>query len=427
MLSQEYIKESQESETLLIHELSRVKSAEGQDIVRFGFGQSPFLPIKGAIESLKQCVEHKEYVSVQGLEELRQAVAKFHNHYDQLAIEPDNVLIAPGSKILIYSMIASFNDADIFLITPSWVSYEPQANLATLPVTRIHTQFENRWRLQPSDLVRACERRVNKNRPIVMVFNYPGNPDGLTYTADELNALTAVFRQYNILVISDEIYGLLNHSGDHVSLARFYPEGTIVTSGLSKWCGAGGWRLGVALLPSTIEPKLKKTIIGIASETYSCAATPVQYAAIQAYQVGESVDNYLAHQRRILREAGTHVWQMLHHAGIHVHQCEGGFYLTLDFEPFRHALQARGIHTSNDLCECLIDTVGVAMLPGAVFGYDSDSLTTRLCYVDFDGVKAMAASEAIGLDTQLPKQFLQTYCPNVITGSRRITEWLSSR
>jgi aspartate aminotransferase len=137
-----------------------------------------------------------------------------------------------------------------------------------------------------------------------MVFNYPGNPDGLTYTESELTALTTVFRKYNILVISDEIYGLLNHQGNHVSLARFYPEGTIITTGLSKWCGAGGWRLGVALLPTTIEEKLKKTMIGIASETYSCASTPVQYAAIDAYQIGPDVEAYLAHQRRILNRVG---------------------------------------------------------------------------------------------------------------------------
>lgn len=424
MLNTAFIKQSQESETLLIHELSRLKVEQGQDIIRFGFGQSPFLPVPSAIESLKNRVEHKEYVSVQGLEPLREAVAKFHNHYDQINIDPDNVLIAPGSKILIYSIIASFSDADVFLITPSWVSYEPQANLAKLPVTRIQTQFEYRWRLQPSQLEQACEQRVNKERPIVMVFNYPGNPDGLTYTPDELVALTAVFRKYNILVISDEIYGLLNHTGNHVSLARFYPEGTIITSGLSKWCGAGGWRLGVALLPTTIEEKLKKTMIGIASETYSCASTPVQYAAINAYQIGQEVENYLAHQRRILALSGQHVWQTLHNAGVHVHAPEGGFYLTLDFEPFRHVLQSRGIETSKDICGSLIDTKGVAMLPGSVFGYEDHILTTRCCFVDFDGVGAIKASEAIGLHEPLTESFLNEYCPNVIDGSHRIADWL---
>ena len=424
MLKTQYVKESQESETLLIHELSRLKASQGEDIIRFGFGQSPFLPVPSALEELKNRVEHKEYVSVQGLEELRDAVATFHNHYDQINVTADNILIAPGSKILIYSIIASFNDADVFLVTPSWVSYEPQANLAKLPVTRIQTNFENRWRLLPSELERACEQRENKDRPIVMVFNYPGNPDGLTYTQEELEALTVVFRKYNILVISDEIYGLLNHQGNHTSLARFYPEGTIVTSGLSKWCGAGGWRLGVALLPTSLDDKLKKTMIGIASETYSCASTPVQYAAIKAYQIGSEVENYLAHQRRILRLCGTYVWQTLSDAGVNVHPSEGGFYLTLDFEPFRHVLESKGIKTSQDICQSLINTKGVAMLPGNVFGYTDNYLTTRLCFVDFDGVAAMKASEDFGLDTELPESFLQTNCPKVIDGSKRIAEWL---
>ena len=256
-------------------------------------------------------MSEKEYVNVQGIKELREAVAAFHNHYESINIDPKNVIVGPGSKMLIYSILAAFNEADVFIVTPSWVSYEPQAHLAKLDVTRIQTNFESRWRLTPELLEEACKNRQDKERPIVLIFNYPGNPDGLSYTADELRALATVFRENKIVVISDEIYGFLNHSASHLSLAQFYPEGTIVTTGLSKWCGAGGWRIGVALMPSSFNDTLKNTIIGIASETYSCAATPMQYAAVKAYEVSLETENYLAHQRRILNLAGNYVYEQL--------------------------------------------------------------------------------------------------------------------
>ena len=89
---------------------------------------------------------------------------------------------------------------------------------------------------------------------------------------------------------------------------------------------------------------------------------------------------------------------------IFINEPEGGFYLTLDFEPFRHVLNSKGIKTSKDICEALLSEKGVAMLPGSVFGYDQDILTTRLCYVDFNGVAAMKASEDLGQEKELPEQ-----------------------
>ncbi len=425
MLSKQYIKESQKSETLLINEASKLKEIAGETIFKFGFGQSPFLPPQHVIDTLAEFSPRKEYAAVQGIDELRDAVAAFHNHYEGLSIKGEDVLIGPGSKMLIYAVLATFNDADVFLVTPSWVSYEPQAKLAKLNVKRMKTSFETRWRLTPELMEEACRGR-DISRPGILILNYPGNPDGLTYSEPELMALTEVLRRYNILVISDEIYGLLNHSGNHVSLANYYPEGTIVTTGLSKWCGAGGWRLGVALLPSDIEPKFKETIIGIASETYSCAATPVQFAAIKAYQVGNEIDNYLKHQRRILKCAANYSYETLLQTGINLHAPQGGFYLNPDFTPLADKLTAKGIHTSQNLCDRLLQDTGVAILPGNAFGYEENQLVARLAYVDFNGVEAIAASEEIGLETELDHAFLNQYCPKIVEGINRMAGWLNN-
>jgi aspartate aminotransferase len=82
-----------------------------------------------------------------------------------------------------------------------------------------------------------------------------------------------------VIVIADEIYSLLTYSQEYATLDEFYPQGTIVSSGMSKWCGAGGWRLGFVHIPAALGELNFKTVVGIASETYSCAASPIQLAA----------------------------------------------------------------------------------------------------------------------------------------------------
>lgn len=420
------LRETEQSETLFVNDLSKTKESNGELIYKFGFGQSPFFPPEPVIKIAREEAHRKEYIAVQGLPKLREKIAAFHSHYDKVSITADRVVVGPGSKILIYAVMAAFKEAEVLLITPSWVSYEPQAKLAGHCVIRVQTTFKNRWRITPQQLNDACENRKDKTIPLLMVLNYPGNPDGLTYSELELKALSDVAREHSILIISDEIYGLLNHNGEHVSLARFYPEGTIITTGLSKWCGAGGWRLGVALLPESLNGKFKDCYIGIASETYSCATTSIEFAAIKAYEISEETDNYLAHQRRILATIGNYAYQTLSKANIKVYPPEGGFYLNPDFSNFKDKFREKGIINSQKLCERLLDETGVILLPGGAFGYLEDSLIARLAYVDFDGAKALRASEEIGLGTNLPLSFIKEYCPKINEGTEKLVAWVQS-
>src|SRR5690606_12101120 len=107
------------------------------------------------------------------------------------------------------------------------------------------------------------------------------NPHGYTYCNEELKAIAAVAREYRMLVLADEIYGEVHFLGKHTSIAQYYPEGTIVSSGLSKWCGAGGWRLGTFAFPAQLQ-WLKNAMATAASETYTSTSAPIQYAAVKA-------------------------------------------------------------------------------------------------------------------------------------------------
>ena len=169
-------------------------------------------------------------------------------------------------------------------------------------------------------------------------------------------ALADVARRHGLLVLSDEIYGELDHAGSHVSLARYYPEGTIVTGGLSKWCGAGGWRLGNAVFPRGLR-WLLDAVASLASETYSTAAAPIQRAAITAFSGGGDLDQYLTRQRRVLAAVGQAITRALIGGGVDVVAPDGGFYLFPDFGRHRPQLEARGISTGGQLCErrCQVD------------------------------------------------------------------------
>jgi aspartate aminotransferase len=414
-----------QSATLAINERCKLLQAEGKKIYNFGLGQSPFPVPTPVVNALKLYAHEKDYLPVKGLPALREAVVHFHMIMDKVEANPDLVLVGPGSKELMFLLQITFY-GEIVVPTPCWVSYVPQAHILGKKVRLIHTTFEDKWHITARYLTEFLENEKDQYRPRILVLNYPGNPDGLTYTPDELKDIAEVARNYEIVLLSDEIYGQLHHKGEHVSVANFYPEGTIISSGISKWCGAGGWRLGTFTFPENLN-WLLDAMASVASETYTSVSAPIQYAAVHAFQGGVHIERYLWHARRILSLLGQDCYKILSDAGVRVHSPEGGFYLFLDFTPLADQLNDQGIRDSDILCERLLQETGVAVLPGTAFERPSRELTARLSYVNFDGGKALAASETIPLHLDLPESFIQQNCHDTIEGVRKIAEWLSKK
>jgi aspartate aminotransferase len=310
---------------------------------------------------------------------------------------------------------------DLVIPTPSWVSYAPQAHIIGRTVQWVATRPEEGWRLRPDELERICED--DPERPRIAILNYPGNPTGRTYSTEELKGLARIARAHRVVLVSDEIYGELHHRGQHVSVARFYPEGTIVSGGLSKWCGAGGWRLGVFAVPESLRWLLDALAV-VASETFTSTSAPIQYAAVRAYEGGPEIDRYLVNSRRVLRALGKHCATVLGKARISVPGPQGGFYLFPNFEPVAEVLAERGVVTGATLCEHLLEQAGVALLPGSDFGRPKEELTARLAYVDFDGRGALEAAERWPRDTPLDEGFLREHCGPTLAGVDRIVEWV---
>ena len=405
------------SATLAINERSAELKRQGQHVYRFGLGQSPFPVPPKVVRALAEAAAEKDYLPVRGLFSLRGTIAAWHQRTYGQTFGPEDILIGPGSKELIFLLQLAY-DAELLLPSPSWVSYGPQAKILGRPVQWLPTRIEDGLRLRPEVLDAAC---AGAARPRLLILNYPNNPTGATYDADALAELAKVARTHGVLVLSDEIYGELNHQGAHASIANAYPEGTIISSGLSKWCGAGGWRLGYFAVPRALS-WLADAVAAIASETFTSVSAPIQYAAIRAFEPSAEIDTYVRKSRAVLRALGGHIADTLTAVGARLPSPEGGFYLFPDFSAHRVAFAARGITTSAELCEALLTATGVAVLPGTCFGRDPSELSLRLSYVNFDGQGAL---DGVSLGAPPDGAFLMRHCGEAVEAADRMAAFVT--
>jgi aspartate aminotransferase len=408
------------SATLYINEKSNELRKQGRHVYKLGLGQSPFPVPQPVVDALKVNAHQKDYQPVKGLFQLREAVADYYRRSQGISYDAEDVLIGPGSKELMFLLQLVYY-GDLVIPTPSWVSYAPQAHIIGRHVRWLPTRIENDWKLIADELTAQCKHDPNK--PRIVILNYPSNPAGTTYTIDELKAIARVAFNHKIILLSDEIYGELHHRGKHISIARFYPEGTIISGGLSKWCGAGGWRLGTFTFPRKVR-WLLDAMAAVASETYTATSAPIQYGAVRAFRGGTKIENYLWYSRTILRRLGRILARMLKETGTIVPEPDGAFYLFPDFSPLKDQLRKKGIMTSEQFCEKLLEDTGVAVLPGSAFGRPSEELTTRIAYVDFDGVRAISAAEQLKDEKAIDEEFLETYCGNTIRAIELLCDWL---
>jgi aspartate aminotransferase len=413
------VRRTKRSATLAINERSAELQAQGQKIFRLGLGQSPFPVPEPVAAELRSQAHQKDYLPVAGLHPLREAVAKFHNRRDGLEASAEDVMIGPGSKELLFLAQLCFQ-GELIVPAPGWVSYQPQATLLGLPTSWIPTTVEDGWRIRPEELRKACQ--TDPTRPRLLILNYPNNPAGTTLSEETLRELAKVCQEYGLLVLSDEIYGEVNHSGNHVSLASFYPEGTIISNGLSKWCGAGGWRLGTFLFPKSLY-WLREAMCVVASETYTSVSAPIQWAALAAYTPTEEMQDYLRRSRLVLTAVGETSYKILSEAGLNVPKPEGGFYLFPDASGLAAKLSKKGVTTSEELCEKLLTDTGVAVLPGSDFGREPSELTFRLATVNFDGGVALEKIEEFDGTSE---SFVETHCPELFEALTRMAQWMHS-
>ena len=402
-----HVKNLKISSTLRINEISKDLEAKGKKIFKFGFGQSPFEIPENIILELKNNANKNKYLAMQGLLDLRREIANYSNKKNIYNYKPENILIGPGSKELMFLLNIAF-DGDIILPIPSWVSYEPQATLGYNKIHWIETEREKNW--FPS--VESIEKIIlkNKNKNYLLFLNSPNNPSG--QICENLEEIAKIVKKHKVLVLSDEIYSELSFSKEYKSIANFCPENTIISSGLSKWCAAGGWRLGYFIIPNELR-ELGDSLKVLASETFSSVSAPVQYAAVNAYK--NNFENYLEKSRNILKIVGEFVYQNLKSNKVLINKPQGGFYIMPEFLDKKFS-------SSEQMCNDLLNKKGVAILPGSDFGFKKNKLIARLSFTDFDG-NAFMKNFNINENNE---DLLSKYAPNIIEGTKRLKDWVES-
>jgi aspartate aminotransferase len=393
------------SATLAINEKSKKLISKGKKVYRFGFGQSPFPVPEKIVSVLKKNADKKAYLPMQGLPELREAISNYLNKKTGNSFLKENIIITPGSKEGMFLMHMVFN-GDIILPAPSWVSYAPQAKIASNKVHWIQTTADNNW--FPTALELEKKIKLIKNKNIILILNSPNNPSGTT--CNNLKELSKVAKKYKIIILSDEIYTDLKFDKNYESISSYYPEGTCITGGLSKWCGAGGWRLGFFAAPRQLDTLMDNLKV-LASETFSTVNSPVQYAAVEAYK--GDYGNFKLKTINILQAVGMYAYENLKSNKILINPPQGGFYLMPEFINKKYK-------TATDLCVAVLRETGVALLPGSAFGFKPNKMLVRLSFTDFDGSNFL---KNVPSSKNISKSNVEKYAPNVVAGVNILSNW----
>ncbi len=395
-----------ESATLAINERSKELIKKGKKVYRFGFGQSPFQIPEKIVETLKQNAYKKEYLPIQGLPELRKKISEYLLKKTGVNYSKDNILITPGSKEAMLLIHVAFN-GEILTPAPSWVSYEPQAQIGLNKVHWLETSQINNWFPTARELENKL-KKIGKKKNLILILNSPNNPSGAI--CNNLKELAKVAKKYKLIILSDEIYTDLSFDNNYKSISKFYPSSTFISGGLSKWCGAGGWRLGFLAVPNGLKDFMN-SLKSLASESYSTVNTPTQFAAVEAYK--GDYEDYKLKVRAILQAVGNYVYSNLKSNKVLINPPQGAFYLMPEFKN-------KKFKNSAQLCDAILNDTGVAMLPGSDFGFNPKKMLTRLSYTDFDGIEFFKnTSDYKTIDVKMVKR----YAPNVVEGTTKLSNW----
>jgi aspartate aminotransferase len=366
------------SATLATHERVVARQAAGERVLHLGFGEAGLPVLPRAAHVLADAAGRNGYPPVAGTSEARAAAADWFTRRG-IPTDPSQIVLAPGSKALLYALVASL-PGDIVLPRPSWVSYAAQAALAGTPVITVPAPAAAGGVPEPTRLRDAlAAARAAGRSPGTLLLTLPDNPTGTLAADDTVRQVCGIARDEGLAVVSDEIYRDLCWDGEVTSPAGVVPERAYVTSGLSKSLALGGWRIGFARFPADeAGERTRERVVGLASEVWSALPGPMQDVA--AYALGDppEVTHHVAASRRLHRIVTTAVFEVLSDAGAQCRPPAAAFYLYPGFAAARPVLARAGVTTGAELADHLLEHHGVGVVAGEAFGDHPEALRFRV-------------------------------------------------
>ncbi len=336
---------------------ARKLEAQGKNIVHLEIGEPDFPTPPNIVEAAQKAIRDgfTHYTPAGGLMPARQAVADWIRRTYEVDVQPEQVVMVPGSKnVLLFTILALIDEGTEAIVPdPGYPIYESLVTMAGGKAVPIALRERNDFRLDVEELKGKITPRTR-----LIVINAPHNPTGGVLSHKDLEAIAELAQRHDLYVLSDEVYGQITYDGHHASILTVpgMVDRTIYSDGLSKAYAMCGWRLGFAVAPLSLAQRMETLMIN----SSSCAAAFTQMAAIEALSSPESDRAVEAMVAEFKRRRDVVVDRLNAIPGVRCHKPLGAFYVFPN-------ITGTG-QNERELADRMLYEGGVAVLPGTSFG-----------------------------------------------------------
>lgn len=359
------------STTLAITAKAKEMKASGIDIIGLGAGEPDYNTPKNILDAAYESMKDgkTKYTPSGGLPQLKDAIIDKLKRDQDLTYARNEIMVGIGAKHVLYTLFQVLLDKgdEVIIPAPYWVSYPEQVKLAEGVPVYIEGTAADEFKVTAAQISEAITDKTK-----AVIINSPGNPTGMIYTKEELQAIADICREKDIWIVSDEIYEKLVYEGrTHVSIAQLSDdakERTLLINGVSKSHSMTGWRIGYV----AGDAEVVSAMTDLASHSTSNPVTTSQYAAIEAYNGPQDAVEMM---RKDFETRLHQVYPKLAAIpGFNVLKPQGAFYFLPDV---KEAMEKTGYDTVDAFAEALLTEAKVAVIPGSGFG---SATTIRLSY-----------------------------------------------
>jgi aspartate aminotransferase len=337
--------------------LARAKAleAQGRHVIHLEIGEPDFATPRHVVEAAVQALYagHTHYTPTAGIPPLRQAIARHISASRRIDVQPEQVVVTPGAKpIMFFSILALLATGDEAIYpNPGFPIYESMINFTGARPVALPLREGTGFRFDPDEF-----RRLVTDRTRLIILNSPHNPTGGVLTRADLEVIADAARERDMVVLSDEVYERILYEGEHTSIASLpdMQSRTVILDGFSKTYAMTGWRLGYGVMPVELAEKVTRLMVN----SNSCTAAFTQLAGIAALEGPQDETHTMLEAFRARRQVVVDGLNKI--PGFRCAQPAGAFYAFPN-------VQGTGL-PSKQLADRLLQDAGVALLDGACFG-----------------------------------------------------------
>jgi aspartate/methionine/tyrosine aminotransferase len=361
---------------------ARALEATGRDVIHLELGEPDFdTPRHVGEATVRALLDDRmtHYTPATGIAPLKEAIVADVKRWKGIDTTPDNVVITPGAKpIMFYAMLALVDEGDeVIYPNPGFPIYESMANYVGGTAVPAHLREADEFRMDVAEIDSLVTDRTR-----MIVINSPHNPTGSVLTHEDINQIAEIARDHDLVVLADEIYGRLQYDGEPLSIATLpgMAERTITLDGFSKTFAMTGWRLGYGIVPDWLAPSFSRLVINSVSCTNAFAQAGAAAALTGPQDEPQRFREEFVARRQLIIDGLNAI------PGVSAVMPHGAFYAFPNVSSFGR--------TSNEIADHLLYDAGVCVLSGTAFGKHGEGYV-RLSYAN-SRENLTAALERIG-------------------------------